>query len=260
MAESTQDIRNSLDKGVSVVVPVLNEAGNIRPLIEEIDTVLGRFAIAEIVYVDDGSDDATASELAAATVEFSRLRSVRHRGPAGQSAAIATGVQAAAGPIIVTLDGDGQNDPADTSKMLAVYQRESSADIPLLVAGHRVNRRDSWLKRAASKIANVVRRRVLGDETPDTGCGLKVFDRAVFLDLPRFDHMHRFLPALFIRQGGRVISVPVSHRTRARGTSKYGIFDRLFVGIADLMGVGWLARRPLSPEIEGRNSLDRESS
>ena len=150
---------------------------------------------------------------------------------------------------IATLDGDGQNDPADIPALFR-HARAAAGEQPLLVAGHRVNRRDTRVKRVSSRIANRVRAWMLGDATPDTGCGLKVFRRDSFLALPSFDHMHRFLPALFIRAGGRVVSMPVNHRPRVRGRSNYGTFDRLWVGIFDLVGVAWLQRRVIRPLVE----------
>lgn len=232
---------------VSVVVPVRNEAPNIAPLVAEIGSALAGTA-HEIVYVDDGSTDTTPEALraAAAAVGGGRLRHLRHRASCGQSAAIVTGVKAARGTWIATLDGDGQNDPADIPRLLARAMAEGG---PLLVAGHRVTRRDSPMKRVSSRIANGVRARLLRDATPDTGCGLKVFPRALFLDLPHFDHMHRFLPALVIRQGGRVVSEPVNHRPRLRGRSNYGTLDRLAVSLFDLVGVAWLQRRWKRPEV-----------
>ncbi len=179
------------------------------------------------------------------------MRVVRHRESCGQSQAVATGVKAARAPIIATLDGDGQNDPADIPRLLNRLREEpvESRD-RLLVAGQRLKRRDTAVKRFSSQIANAVRGRLLGDHTPDTGCGLKLFTRAAFLDMPRFDHMHRFLPALMIRQGGHVVSLPVNHRPRERGRSKYGMWDRLWVGIVDLFGVMWLQSRATHPMIE----------
>jgi dolichol-phosphate mannosyltransferase len=239
---------------LSVVIPVKNEAGNIAPLVAEIVAALdieqeGR-AEYEIVYVDDGSDDATLAEIGRLQVSVPQLRLVRHARSCGQSAAIRSGVQAARGRWIATLDGDGQNDPADIHALwqLAQMAEEGTPALPpLLIAGHRARRRDSWSKRQASRLANWVRRRLLHDDTRDTGCGLKLFPRALFLQLPYFDHMHRFLPALVLREGGVVRSVPVNHRPRQRGTSKYGVFDRLAVGIADLLGVMWLRRRYTRP-------------
>ncbi|MCB2101925.1 MAG: glycosyltransferase [Rhodobacterales bacterium] len=233
---------------LSVVVPVFNEADNIRPLVDEIRAALdGRLAY-EIVYVDDGSSDATPHSLAAARADGAPLRVIRHAACCGQSAAVATGVAAARGPVIATLDGDGQNDPANIPDLMAVLEAADDPD-RLLVAGLRAKRKDTWIKRVSSRIANRVRGGLLRDNTPDTGCGLKVFTRAAFLDMPRFDHMHRFLPALMIRRGGRVVSVPVNHRPRERGASKYGTLDRLAVGIVDLFGVFWLQRRASRPVV-----------
>lgn len=231
---------------LSVVVPVRNEAGNILPLIAEIRTALSGRAF-EIVYVDDGSTDASWAELAAAAAGGG-LHALRHRASCGQSAAIATGVRAARGRWIATLDGDGQNDPADIPALLG---RAEAAGDAVLVVGHRVSRKDSGVKRLSSRFANRLRAFLLGDATPDTGCGLKVFSRALFMELPRFDHMHRYLPALALRAGARVESVPVNHRPRLRGRSNYGVFDRLWVGLFDLVGVYWLMRRASRPEPGG---------
>jgi glycosyltransferase involved in cell wall biosynthesis len=233
---------------LSVVIPVRNEAPNIAPLVAEIRAALDGICDYEIVYVDDGSSDETAAALRALAAGFPRLRLLRHRQSAGQSAAIRSGVKAAAAPWIATLDGDGQNDPADIPRLWQIA-RAAPAEEKLLVAGWRQRRRDSGVKRLSSRIANRVRGALLGDGTPDTGCGLKIFRRALFLDLPFFDHCHRFLPALVKREGGRVVSVAVNHRPRERGTSNYGTLDRLFVGIADLLGVMWLMRRAKLPEI-----------
>ena len=234
---------------ISVVVPVKDEAENLELLIDEIRASLGGAGVAhEIVYVDDGSTDATPDILSGLMARWPELRVVRHRACSGQSAAIATGVDHARAPAIVTLDGDGQNDPADIPALLERYRAEAGAAV--MIAGHRAKRRDTWLKRLSSRVANGIRGGLLRDQTPDTGCGLKVFPRAAFLAMPRFDHMHRFLPALMIRGGGRVISVPVNHRPRERGASKYGLLNRLWVGIVALFGVMWLARRAVNPETE----------
>lgn len=231
---------------LSVVVPVKNEAGNILPLITEIEAALAPLGAGmhEIIYVDDGSTDATPAELAAAAAAPGRcLRVLRHEASRGQSAAVVSGVRAARGAWIATLDGDGQNDPADIPALLARAQAEQAGGGAVLIAGHRVTRRDTRIKRVTSRLANRLRAAILNDATPDTGCGLKLFGREEFLRLPVFDHMHRFLPALMLRAGGRVMSVPVNHRPRQAGRSNYGTLDRALVGIADLAGVWWLLRR-----------------
>ena len=229
---------------LSVVVPVRNEAPNIVPLVAEIEMALAEID-HEIVYVDDGSSDETAWRLLEAA-RHAPLRVLRHRVSCGQSAAVLTGVRAARGTWIATLDGDGQNDPADIPALLAHAQ---AAGGMVLTAGRRFTRRDARVKKLASRAANGIRARLLGDATPDTGCGLKLFEREAFLALPHFDHMHRYLPSLFIRAGGRVESVPVNHRPRTRGRSNYGTLDRLWVGIFDLAGVYWLQRRWKRPEL-----------
>jgi glycosyltransferase involved in cell wall biosynthesis len=233
---------------LSVVIPVRNEAPNIAPLVAEIRAALDGALDYEIVYVDDGSSDDTAAVIGTLARGFPRLRLVRHAHSFGQSAAVRSGVKAARAPWIATLDGDGQNDPADIPRLWEIALAAPPAP-PLLVAGHRQRRQDSAVKRVSSRIANRVRARLLQDGTLDTGCGLKLFRRDVFLDLPFFDHIHRFLPALVQRQGGRVVSVVVNHRPRERGTSNYGTFDRLWVGITDLFGVMWLQRRAKNPEM-----------
>jgi dolichol-phosphate mannosyltransferase len=221
---------------ISVVIPVCNEFDNVGPLAREIVAALtGREF--EIIFVDDGSTDGTAAAVRALRQVIPEVRLLRHSFRSGQSAAVCSGVRYARAEWIATLDGDGQNDPADIPKLFEVRH---SAE---LVMGNRVQRRDTWLRHLQSRVANGVRGRLLGDGTPDTGCGIKVMRRDVFMDLPRFDHMHRFLPALFLRAGARVVSVPVAHRPRERGTSKYGLFDRLWVGIVDIFGVMWLRRR-----------------
>ena len=254
MAENTQT-----SPQFSAVVPVRNEAANIAPLIAEIRAAMAEHGVYEIVYVDDGSNDGTAKILKEQSGACPELRIIRHAEACGQSAAIMTGVAKAKAPVIITIDGDGQNDPADIPKLLAAYTADRDQD-RLLVAGQRTRRQDTWLKRVSSKIANAVRGALLGDGTPDTGCGLKVFSRSAFLAMPGFDHMHRFLPALMIRHGGRVLSVPVNHRPRQQGETKYGLFDRLGVGIVDLFGVMWLKRRAPRPEIESdtEDSYEKE--
>jgi dolichol-phosphate mannosyltransferase len=173
---------------------------------------------------------------------------LQHAVRVGQSGALLSGVRAARAPWVISLDGDGQNDPADIAVLLARL-RTAGPDAALMLIGHRVQRRDNWLRRIASRAANAVRSRLLQDSTPDTGCGLKLFSRELFLALPAFDHMHRFLPALMQRQGACVLSVPVRHRPRTRGASKYGIHNRLWVGLVDMAGVMWLQRRRLNPGI-----------
>jgi dolichol-phosphate mannosyltransferase len=230
------------DPTVSVVIPVCNEADNVRPLTLEIIAALGRSMPYEIIFVDDGSTDATAANVRAIGAEFRQVRLLKHGARSGQSAAITTGVRAALGEWIVTLDGDGQNDPADIPMLLKRLAEDGSGDIKM-VSGHRVARQDTWLRRFSSRIANTVRAAMLGDGTPDTGCGLKAFHRATYLSLPAFKHMHRFLPALFLREGARVVSIPVHHRPRTQGRSKYGVHNRLWVGIVDLLGMRWLMHR-----------------
>jgi dolichol-phosphate mannosyltransferase len=238
---------------VSVVVPVCNEDENVLPLAREIHAALESRYRYEAIFVDDGSDDGTAaSVLAARDAGMPAIRLLRHAKRSGQSAAVATGVLHARAPWIATLDGDGQNDPADIPRLLDAL-RGASPNLKL-VMGNRTTRRDTWLRRLSSRIANGVRGALLKDGTPDTGCGIKVFDRQVFLDVPRFNHMHRFMPALFQREGYAVISVPVNHRSRTRGKSKYGLHNRLWVGIVDLCGMIWLIRRA-SPRVPTTGDL-----
>jgi len=228
---------------VSVVIPVCNEQDNVEPLAREIHAALAGRCRFETIFVDDGSTDGTARAVRdARCAGMPEIRLIRHSLRSGQSAAIATGVRDAGAPWIATLDGDGQNDPADIPKLLDAVSASSSPRLRL-VMGNRTTRRDTWLRRLSSRVANGVRGGLLKDGTPDTGCGIKVFDRSVFMDMPRFNHMHRFMPALFQREGFEVISVPVNHRERTRGKSKYGLHNRLWVGIVDLFGVMWLIRR-----------------
>ena len=233
---------------LSVVVPVFNEQGNIPPLLAEIAAALRGRADFEVVYVDDASRDDTLAALTAAKAAHPELRVIRHLAQSGQSTAIRNGVKAARGAWIATLDGDGQNDPADIPKLLAM--RDASSDAIKLYAGWRVDRKDSGSKRWASRWANAIRAHLLRDDTPDTGCGIKLFERAAFLDLPYFDHMHRYLPALMQRAGWQVKSVPVNHRPRGMGVSKYNNLNRALVGISDLRGVGWLIKRSKRTSVE----------
>lgn len=227
----------------SVVVPVFNEEETAPLLAREIAAALAWARDWELIFVDDGSRDATIPRLRALKEEIPGLRVVAHLNNAGQSAAIRTGVKAARCAVVITLDGDGQNDPADVRALLDRYHAPDRPARLVMVGGHRVNRRDTWLRRFSSRTANAIRGGLLQDRTPDSGCGLKVFSREAFLDLPWFDHMHRFLAALFLRGGGEVASVAVNHRPRERGVSKYGVWNRLWVGMADLLGVMWLLRR-----------------
>jgi dolichol-phosphate mannosyltransferase len=246
---------------LSVVVPVFNEQDNVAPLVREIVAALrGRvpgegmpsgIAAFEVIFVDDHSRDGTLAILRGLKAEIPELRVLHHTAQSGQSTAIRTGVKAARGEWIATLDGDGQNDPADIPKLI-VERAKAASDVKLF-AGWRVNRQDSGSKRWASKWANAIRARMLRDDTPDTGCGIKLFERAAFLDLPYFDHMHRYLPALMQRSGWKTVSVPVNHRPRTTGVSKYNNLNRALVGIRDLRGVAWLitrSRRTAVSEIE----------
>lgn len=233
---------------ISFVIPVYNEADSIVPLLAEIRAALADGPRYEVICVDDGSTDETLRRLTA--LRSPCLRIVRHRYRCGQSAAIWSGAKAARFPWIVTLDGDGQNDPRDVSRLLAVLEDPCRPARLEMIAGIRKQRRDSWLKRVSSRIANRVRQKLLKDGVADTGCGLKLIERRALLRLPRFDHMHRFLPALILRGGGTIVTVGVSHRPRLRGASKYGVRNRLWVGIVDLLGVRWLQRRMTLPEVE----------
>jgi glycosyltransferase involved in cell wall biosynthesis len=225
---------------VSIVVPVRNEAENVAPLIAEITAALdGRWAY-EIIYVNDGSTDATAERLAALMKLHGQLRQLRHEKSSGQSAAVRSGVRAARGAIVATLDGDGQNNPAFLPDLISAIESGSRVG---LAAGQRVGRKDTGFKKLQSKIANGVRKAILSDGTRDTGCGLKAFPREVFLSMPYFDGLHRFLPALVRREGFDIAYVDVIDRPRHSGVSNYGFFDRLWIGIMDLAGVWWLIRR-----------------
>ena len=227
---------------ISVVIPVYNEAENIRPLAEEIALALaGEFC--EIIFVDDGSDDNSESVFDSIVAEPPcTIRMIRHSQNLGQSRAILTGVQHANSPVIATLDGDCQNNPADIPGLLTFYRQNFSSGIRM-VAGQRTCRKDNWIRKICSRIANAVRNWFLHDGINDTGCGLKVFDRETMLSLPFFDHLHRFMPAMFKAAGWEVVQMPVDHRRRHQGVSKYGVSNRLWVGISDLFGVRWLIKR-----------------
>jgi dolichol-phosphate mannosyltransferase len=226
---------------IAVVVPVRNEAGNVAPLVAEIEAACAAFPSFEVVYVDDGSTDATPSVLAELAASKPWLRSVRHEASCGQSAAVRTGVRRSRAPIVVTIDGDGQNDPAYIPRLVAAL--EAAGPKAGLAAGQRLGRKDTGFKKVQSRVANAVRNAVLRDGTRDTGCGLKGIRREVYLALPYFDALHRFMPALVKREGYDVVLVDVVDRPRLSGVSNYGFFDRLWVGILDLLGVWWLVRR-----------------
>lgn len=231
---------SSSQPSVSIIVPVRNEADNIAPLIEEITAALGERWAYEIIYVNDGSTDATGERLAAIMAQRDNLRQLRHAKSGGQSAAVRSGVRAARGVIVATLDGDGQNNPAFLPDLIAAVETSPRVG---LAAGQRVGRKDTGFKKFQSRIANSVRGSILNDGTRDTGCGLKAFRRDVFLMLPYFDGLHRFLPALVRREGYEIAYVDVIDRPRQSGVSNYGFFDRLWIGIMDLAGVWWLIRR-----------------
>jgi len=236
---------------VSIVVPVRNEAENISPLIAEIAAALdGRWKY-EIIYVNDGSTDASGERIAAIMKQRENLRQIRHATSSGQSAAVRSGVRAARGAIVATLDGDGQNNPAFLPDLISAI--EKGGERVGLVAGQRVGRKDTGFKKIQSRIANGVRNGILRDGTRDTGCGLKAFRREVFLMMPYFDGLHRFLPALVRREGYDIAYVEVTDRPRRSGVSNYGFFDRLWIGIMDLAGVWWLIRRkkptPVATEV-----------
>jgi dolichol-phosphate mannosyltransferase len=241
MSNLHEQRQNEAPPAVSVVVPVRNEAGNAAPLIAEIAAALGAGQSFEIVYVNDGSNDDTEAELRALMAQRTWLRQIKHASSCGQSAAVRTGVAHARAPVVVTIDGDGQNDPAFIPALLKVL----AAGAPRigLVAGQRVGRKSSAFKKLQSRIANGVRGAVLRDGTRDTGCGLKAFRRDLFLALPYFDGLHRFLPALVAREGFDIGYVDVVDRPRGQGVSNYGLWDRLWIGILDLAGVWWLIRR-----------------
>jgi dolichol-phosphate mannosyltransferase len=236
---------------VSIVVPVRNEADNVAPLIAEIAAALDRRWAYEIIYVDDGSTDATGERLAVVMQQRGNLRRIRHAISSGQSAAVRSGVRAARGAIVATLDGDGQNNPAFLPDLIAAV--ENGGNRIGLAAGQRVGRKDTGFKKMQSRIANGVRDAILRDGTRDTGCGLKAFRREVFLMMPYFDGLHRFLPALVRREGYEIAYVDVIDRPRRSGVSNYGFFDRLWIGIMDLAGVWWLIRRkkptPVATEV-----------
>jgi|TARA_R110002012_G_scaffold218342_1_gene389645 glycosyltransferase involved in cell wall biosynthesis len=241
---------------ISVVIPAKNEAKNLKPLVEEIYRALIDMPDFEIIYVDDGSTDNTYQNLLYLKNHiFGKIRVFRHKHSVGQSTAIWTGINNAVGDLIVTLDADGQNDPADIPSLLELAF-SLNPDSHFCIAGYRKNRKDTAWKRFQSKLANAVRSKVLHDDTPDTGCGLKVFPKRTYFSLPYFDHMHRFLPALVRRQGGIIKIVEVSHRDREFGQSKYNMLGRLGAGLIDMVGVYWLQKRNKLNDI----IIDRKAS
>ena len=231
----------------SVVVPVHNESGNVEGLAREIATALDGRAY-EMIFVDDASTDETRSELAALKTQYPELRILSHRSNAGQSRAIRTGVLAARGRVIGTLDGDGQNDPADLPDLYRGLTRQDAPDDLAMVMGRRASRKDTAWKRFGSRFANSIRRRMLRDDCDDSGCGIKVVKRDVFLSRPYFDHMHRYMPALIRAEGHDVEYMDVNHRERGTGRSKYTNFGRLWAALSDLRGVTWLIRRRRNPD------------
>lgn len=232
---------------LSIVIPVKNEAQNVAPLLAEFKVLNEHVPVREIIYVDDGSTDETRAALVRAQAEYPFLRIISHDHNAGQSAALWTGINAAKDELVATIDGDGQNNPADIEALYKCFIAHAQDANPLMVMGQRLKREDNALRRLSSRVANAVRSSMLRDGTRDTGCSLKLFRRSDYMSLPYFDHMHRFLPALMHRLGVRVMHIDVSHRPRLHGISKYGIWNRLWVGIVDLLGVMWLLRRRRPP-------------
>ncbi|STX28238.1 glycosyl transferase, group 2 family protein [Legionella beliardensis] len=230
---------------LSIIIPVYNEADNVAHLYQEIAAALPAEQFTfEVIFVDDGSTDETVSRLQSLARENPLLRLVCHKRNYGQSAALVSGARAAKYPMLVTLDGDGQNDPADIPRLFTYLSNTKT-----VVLGNRKKRDDNYIRKMSSLVGNKVRQSLLHDQCPDTGCSLKLFPRDAFLSLPHFNHLHRFLPALFKRAGYTLVNVPVNHRPRWHGVSKYGVMNRLFVGIHDLIGVRWLLKRPCAPEI-----------
>jgi len=230
----------------TIVIPAHNEEDCIGPLLREVIGACRALPVREIIVVDDGSTDQTADCAIAASGDHPMLRIIRHGRRQGQSRALLTGIRAASQDLIVTLDADGQNDPADFDSLFTAYASRQAHTTRMIIAGQRRGRRDSFVRRASSRIANRVRATLLNDNVRDTGCSLKLFRRQDFLELPFFDHIHRFLPAMMKAAGVKVVLVDVSHRARTAGRSKYGIWDRLWVGVHDLLGVRWLMKRQIA--------------
>jgi dolichol-phosphate mannosyltransferase len=234
---------------ISIVIPAYNEVESLPPLVKETSDAVARLPVREILVVDDASTDGTRETLAELCKTYPLLRVLRHTRRSGQSTALWTGVRFARGELIVTMDGDGQNDPADIGLLYVEYMKYAEAKPQTLVAGQRRVRHDDNIRRLSSRVANTVRAFILQDGVRDTGCSLKLFRKADFLVIPFFNHLHRFIPAMLKAHGAHIVLVDVNHRPRLRGVSKYGLWDRLWVGIADLFGVRWLTAR-LKPETE----------
>lgn len=236
---------------ISVVVPFYNEEANVAPLIEEITAHMPAGVIYEIIAVDDGSKDNTYITLIALRATYPQLRVVKHIRNFGQSAAQLTGVQHAVYPWVITLDGDGQNMPQDLHIFIETLLQLAPSSQGLLINGNRkASRKDNWLRKFSSFVANLYRQIFLRDKCPDSACCYRLFDKKTFLEMPHFKHFHRYVAALFIRQGATVKFIPIGHRQRERGTSSYGVFNRVFVGIIDVFGMMWLNRRPCNPKVE----------
>lgn len=249
---------------ISVLIPAKNEAGNIGQLVAEVSAALKPVCAFEVVLVDDGSTDGTAAEFMQSCQELgARGQLLQHQASVGQSTAVATAARHALGRFLVTIDGDGQNDPADIPALLRAAQEVEPTAEHFCIAGYRKNRQDTEWKKFQSRIANGVRQRILNDQVPDSGCGLKLIPKQTWDVLPYFDHMHRFIPALVCRIGGTIRVVPVNHRARHVGVSKYTAWNRLWVGLVDMAGVAWLARRAKRPVIAGHQKVapaDHEKS
>jgi len=239
---------------ISIVIPAFNEEGNIGRLIEETFAKLPEDAVGEVLVVDDASDDGTASEIKGLMGKYPALRYLRHEHRAGQSAALRSAVKTARFPIIATMDGDGQNDPADIMRLASRLGAPDKE--PAMAAGIRTGRKGPGSRKLASRVANWIRDKVLADGCPDTGCGIKVYQRDVYLELPYFTSMHRYLPAFFLTYGHEIASEAVNDRPRLRGTSKYTNLGRALIGLYDLVGVSWLRKRtripPVTEEVEAR--------
>lgn len=247
------------ERTLSLVIPAKDEQENIAELLTEAFNVMQDYRGFEVVLVDDGSSDQTLdTALGAAKAVQGRLVTIRHDRSIGQSGALATGIRHASGHLIVTMDGDGQNDPADLPALLQKANTMRNPDF--CIAGYRKNRKDTAWKRFQSRLANRVRDALLHDGVPDTGCGLKLFPRETFLKLPWFDHGHRFIPALVRGMGGDIAIVEVNHRPRIAGTSKYNAWNRTWAGILDLLGVLWLLHRTRVPVISNYPQADPRAS